>query len=274
MAGEGTAFAVEGVAEDRAAEVAEVDPDLVGATGAGFALDEGAAVGAGKDAVVGGGVAAVAGFGNVHLLPVDAVAGDGGIDRAGAVAGRAANEGEVGFFDLAVGELFGEGAVREIVFSNDEAAAGFLVEAVDDAGTFHAADLREMAAVVKEGGNKGAVGVARAGVDDHAGRFVQDDESFVFKKDVEGDVFGLRGGAGFYVGFLPENRVAGADGFGGFGRGAIVLHASIADDGLNVGTRVFGQSGREVAVKTLFRRILFNEEALLNGHDGNFFAAE
>jgi hypothetical protein len=66
---------------------------------------------------------------------------------------------------------------------------------MDDAGAEVAADVREMVEVVEKCVDEGApvagvVGGAGAGVDHHAGGFVDDGEISVFVEDVEGNVFG------------------------------------------------------------------------------------
>ncbi len=102
---------------------------------------------------------------------------------------------DVCLLDLASGELRGQLAMGGVVFGDHDEAAGFFVEAVDDAGAQLAADLRERAEAVQQGVDQGvaiAVGVggAGAGVDHHTGGFVDDGEVGVFIDNVERDCFG------------------------------------------------------------------------------------
>ena len=78
-----------------------------------------------------------------HAFAVRRMPGDGGADFAGVAREFAADDGVVNFFDLPSGELCREREVRLVVFGDDEAAAGFLVEPVDDAGPRDAADAAE-----------------------------------------------------------------------------------------------------------------------------------
>src|SRR5450432_565982 len=82
-----------------------------------------------------------------------------------------------------------------VVFGDYDKTAGFFVQTVDDAGAEVAADLGERAETVQQSVDQGtaiAVGVggAGAGVDHHAGGFVDDGEVGVFVDDVERDFFG------------------------------------------------------------------------------------
>ena len=81
-----------------------------------------------------------AAFDDGHLLAVAAVAGDGGIDGALARGECAPDKGGVSALHVARFELFGEMLVRRIVLGDGEQAGGFLIDAVDDAGTGDAAD--------------------------------------------------------------------------------------------------------------------------------------
>jgi hypothetical protein len=127
-----------------------------------------------EDTECGEGFAAPVGDG--HFLSVDFVSGDGCGDFSVGDAGATLDECEVGFFDLACGELGGDGGLGGVGFRNEEAAACFLVEAVNDAGSLDAADHGEAAEVMDERVDDRAGRVSRARVNDEAGRFVEDDE--------------------------------------------------------------------------------------------------
>ena len=120
-----------------------------------------------------------------HFLAVDGVSADGGIDFSVRHAGDSIDEGEVGFFDIAGGELIGERAVGLFGFRDDEDSGGFLVESVDDAWTLRSADDLDARAVVEEAVGKSAFAVSRARVDDEAGGFVEDEEVFILEKNAQ-----------------------------------------------------------------------------------------
>ena len=86
-----------------------------------------------------------------------------------------------------------QAGVGQIVLRRDEAAAGFLVEPVDDAGSQFAADAAEILAVMQQRVDQRAIGVARGGMDDKAGGFVDHDEMLVLEQDIERDVLRQRG---------------------------------------------------------------------------------
>lgn len=87
--------------------------------------------------------------------------------------------------------MLGEGFESGVIFGGDEATGGVFVEAMNDAGAGRVGFVGELSlAVVEEGIDEGAIGVAGGGMDDHAGGFVDDDEVWVFEEDFEGDVLG------------------------------------------------------------------------------------
>ncbi len=81
-------------------------------------------------------------------------------------------------------ELAHEIGLRCQRLRHDEQAGGVLVEAMDDAG---ARDPRERGRVVKQRVGERAVAVAGPGVDDDAGRLVDDDDCVVLVHDPESD---------------------------------------------------------------------------------------
>ena len=82
--------------------------------------------------------------------------------------------------------------MSEIVLGDDHDAAGFLVEAMYDAGPPDAADARQcIAAMVDQRIDQGTGPIAISGMDDKAGGFIDDDEVDVLVEDVECDIFPL-----------------------------------------------------------------------------------
>jgi hypothetical protein len=255
--GDDVGGAVEGVADDGVAEGLHVDADLVGAAGFDADLDEGeGAVGADdalEDGGVGDGGAAIGATGG-HAGAADEVAGDGEGD-GGVVFGEVAvEESDVGFGNLAAGEHLAELAVGAVVFGDEDETAGEFVEAVDDARAKIAADVGEFGEVEEEGVDEGAavagvVGGAGAGVNHHAGRFVDDGEVLVLVDDVEGDVFG-DGVEGWRLwGAFDLDGLAAVElvfGLGGFAVDADLL---VFDEELDAGATDVGEGLGEVLVE-------------------------
>ena len=120
--------------------------------------------------------------------------------------------------------------MREIVFGDDEQAAGVAVQAVHDAGAQRAADSGESGEAVQQSIDQGAAvagGVLRAGsgVDHHSGGLIDDRKVVVFIDDVQLDGLG-KGAQG--LGFRRSKQrdtVAGPQLGRGLG-GAVIAPAS------------------------------------------------
>ena len=80
--------------------------------------------------------------------------------------------------------------MRPVGLGDHQEAARILVEAVHDPRPHHPADAgKARAAMRNEGIDQGSGLVPRRGMDDQAGRLVDDDEVVVLVDDVEGDRF-------------------------------------------------------------------------------------
>ena len=171
-------FSVDWIAEDGGAEVVHVDADLVGAAGVEVAEDEGGLRGGigGERFVIGNRGLAAGRVDDRHFLAVDGVAADVGEDGVLCLRRDAMGDGEVELFHgRALGKLGGEGLVSDVGFRDYEAARGVFIETVDDAGALDAADTGELAfAMVEEGVDESAIGIAGGGVNDDAVLFVKD----------------------------------------------------------------------------------------------------
>ena len=86
--------------------------------------------------------------------------------------------------------------MRVVVLGDDHHAARVFVEPMDDAGTQLAADAAQIAHVKQQRVDERAVGVSRGRMHDHAGRFVDDHEIGVFKKNRERHLLRLSGSGG------------------------------------------------------------------------------
>ena len=81
--------------------------------------------------------------------------------------------------------------MRLIVFRDDEAAARFFVEAMDDAWPFFAADAGKGGAMMKQCIDQRVFPMTGARMNYQTGRFVDDDEIVIFKKNIERNRFRL-----------------------------------------------------------------------------------
>lgn len=202
----GGVVAVAGVADDGVSDVGEVAAELVAAAGVGIELDEGVAgggVAVGWIRELGGGEGFVEGegvLGGVGLFLGVLVfeLGEGGVDGAGGI-GPAADDGLVGFLDLAGFEELHGGGEGFVVEGEEEESGDGTVEAVDGGDAL--ADL-----VAEElDGDLGGVGVEGAAVDEQTVWLVDGDVSVVSIQDLEGRVDfvgGDVGGFGEVVGLV------------------------------------------------------------------------
>jgi len=201
------------VAQDWIPEVFEVDADLVGAPCVQRAFHETCAGQFAQDAVVGGGRSPPACFHNGHFLAVNRVPPDGCLHGAGFFRKLSSGKREIDFQGFAGCELQGKPLVGSVVLGDDDAAAGFLVESVNDAGALFAADAGEVFAMVEQGIDERSGGIPCCRVDDHSGGFVENDKVVVFVENFQRDF--LRGGAGDRrgFGFVDSDVLAGPEFF-------------------------------------------------------------
>lgn len=200
------AGAINLVAEQRMAEMGEVDTDLVGPSGLELAGQQGGdrlAVFPGEGfqhLPMGHGFAAALADG--HFLAIMRMPVDRLIDGAAGPVRHAPDKGHVAAPHLAgaamVGELGGERLVGAVVFRDDHQAGGVLVQPVDDAGPLHAADAGERRAAMGDQRVDQCAGfMARGGMDHEVLRLVDDDEVAVLEHDIERDILAFRlGGSG------------------------------------------------------------------------------
>ena len=182
--------AVHRVPQDGVAQVGQVDPDLVGPAGLQAALQMGVAGEALQHRPVGDGPLARHVV-HRHALPVGLVPGDGQVHGACVLLEAPHRHRLILPVEGVVLELVGQGQVGRVVLGGDEQAAGVPVDAVDDARADDPVDPRQApAAVVEQGVDQGAVGVAGGGVDHQAHGLVDHDDILVLEDHVQGDVLG------------------------------------------------------------------------------------
>lgn len=182
--------AVKGVSEDWVSDMGHVNADLVGSSREDFDFDQRATVSLSDDFVEGGGGFAF--WHDGHSLPVGGMPSDGCFDGSHFLFRGADDDCQIDFVQVMLLECFFERCPDIEILGNDERAGRFLVESVNDAwslvGIKHF--LEDFLVMEQEAMDEGTGVVAFCGVDDHARRFVDDDDVFVLKKDVEWDVLG------------------------------------------------------------------------------------
>jgi hypothetical protein len=149
--------------------------------------------------------------------------------------------------------------VGGVCTGGDEAAAGVLIQAVDDARALLAADAREGGAMGKQGVDQGVARVARGGMDYEAGRLVDDQEVGVLEEDVERDILGLeerrlRGRFG------NGDRISGADFVARFGGLSAEGDMALPDESLQPRARQVRDILRQETVQAVPRGACIDSE--------------
>ena len=135
-----------------------------------------------------------------HPLSDDGMATDGPFPGTSISAGTAENKGEVGFLRFAFAKLAAEFAVCGVIFGGDQKSGRLTIETMNDPGPVRSASWGQLAlAVVKEGSGEGSGRTSGAGVNMHAGGFVDDQQVGILVKNFKGngfrsDIAGRRGG--------------------------------------------------------------------------------
>lgn len=242
--------AILSIAQHGAADVVQMNTNLVGATGLGHGFHRRKTGETLLDLVerLRGATVGMAGT-NRHLLANVWMKSDGAIDEVAVVRRAAADQGEVFLLDRAPGELLRELIVRLIVAGDQDHAARVAVEAMNDARATQSAGAAERWPEMKlQRAGKRPRPVAASRMDDHAGRFVDNDDVFVFKKDFEGDVLGTRGLAG-QLGQRDDNALARLEAIGRLAASAVDRNAAGRDDATQMHPAVIGKMTGKEGVK-------------------------
>ena len=179
------AVAVESVTEQGKANVLKMDADLVGAAGAKVGFNE-RSVGEMLDHSELSMRRASALFGCDHAFAVRWMPGNFRLDCAFQRRHSAAGNGLVDFLDGAVGELMAQVFVRRVGFCRDYAAAGALIQPVDNAPPSRSSDIAQLApAVMKQSVDESAREPAGCRMNAEAGRFVENEKMLVFKENFQ-----------------------------------------------------------------------------------------
>jgi len=253
------------VAHERMADELEMDADLMRAPGVDLRLNPGGGFQLFENFIARMRRAAGIVVARGHALAVRWVPGDGGADFAGVARGSAADNRMVNLLHAPLGELFREREVRFVIFGDDEAATGFLVEPVDDAGPRHAADAAQRAAaVIQQGVDERMFLVSGGGMDDESGGLVQHEQRFILEQNVERHFFGLRGG-GFRLRPVDFNLLARTRRVGGFDGLAVDADVAFFDEPLERATRSGGEFFTQKSVEPLVRQRFGDDEIFSPG---------
>ena len=98
---------------------------------------------------------------------------------------------EINLFYRPFLKLCRQSAVRFIGFRNDDAAARFFIQSMDNSRPFFAADSGKLRKVMQQRIDQRVLAVAGAGMNDQARRLVDYDQVFIFIKNIEGNRFRL-----------------------------------------------------------------------------------
>ena len=241
--------AVAFVVEQRVADGFHMHADLVRAAGFQPAFDQGHVTQPFQYAVMGHGMFPHRAVRRIdgHSHPVGRVAGDIAGDGPFVFVEVAPHQRMVDAPDGVVVELPGEKGVRPLVFGHDQQPGGVFVDPVYQSGP-HVARLEQGQAlqVVGQGIDQGAGVVAVAGMYDHAGLFIDDDEVGVFVNDVQRNVFGDDLQFARRIGQHDGDLVEGLDFVARFGGFAVDEDVAGVGSGLDTVARgVFEAGGQE-----------------------------
>jgi len=240
------------------AEMVEVNANLMGPAAVQGAFDE-ADVAAGTEHPIFGFRGTALALRDAHPLPVDGMSRNRFVDNAGSLAQDSRDEREINLRHGPRGKLTGERAMGRVVLRHYESAAGFLVQAMDDAGTFLSPDAGKILAVREKCVHQGMLLMPRARVHDDSRRLVQDEEVVVLEKNFERYLFRLR--FDFFDRRLAQfHDVASANKIARPRRFSIQPNESFPDQRLEAGTRKGGQSQGQKTVEPLPGLFLFDRE--------------
>lgn len=149
-------------------------------------------------------------------------------DHTSAFAHFAGDQREISFFDTALRELGGQPAMRLVVLGHDETTARLFIEPMNNAGPLFAANSGKRTRMMKQRIDERVLPVTSARMYDQTGRFVQDEEIIVFKKNFERDRFRLIVDL-FRRRLAKIDKIAGAHEIARPGRFAVTANESAAN---------------------------------------------
>ena len=196
-----------------------------------------------------------------HALTMLWMPRNGGADVAFGARHHATDDGEVDFLHRSPGKLIRERDMGFVILGHHQAAAGFLVEPMDDARSRHAADAAELpGAMMEERIDQRVRLIARRGMHHQTGGLVQNEQRVVFKNDIERDVFRLRfGGPG--CGPFDLHDFAGARRVRGFGFLTVDLDIALRNEPLNRPARGGGEFAAQESIEPFAGAREFNRQS-------------
>jgi hypothetical protein len=123
---------------------------------------------------------------------MDGMTSDGFVDYACLFAHDSSNQGEVNFCHGSRRKLAGKIAMGRVVLRDDESAAGFLIQTMNNSWAFLSPDAGKIVAVRQERINQRVLLMTGARMHHDAGRLVQDEEIVVFENHFERYLLWLR----------------------------------------------------------------------------------
>ena len=262
-----TRVGIDRIADERVTEVKHVNANLMSAPGVQRAEYQGAVsvfIVEQRFIVCDGGFPA-AGVDDGHFETIYRVATDIGEYGALRWGWEPLNDGQIDFLCVAFGKLCAQRVVRAVVFCHNNAAAGILVQAVNNAGTLYSANAGKISAMVKQGVHKSPVRVACSGVYYHAALLVQHDEMLVFVEDAQGELLRDSGGR---LRFRDVDVKSHADFHRCLrfaGRAVVRADRSAFDEALDASSREFRKMRREVSVEAIAGAVFHNVEHVTCG---------
>ncbi len=168
--------AVNGVSQDRASNVSQMDADLVGSSCFRTNHRETDLVVEGEGLHFADGFPSIGEYG--HFFSLRRVAPNGGANGS---IGRPSNaNGEIGLIYFTRREVFDEFLMGGECFCRQKNSRSVFVQTVDNAGSQRICAWGKILAVGEKGVDEGAGKMARCRMDDHSGGFVDGEDMFVF----------------------------------------------------------------------------------------------
>lgn len=183
-----SAATIDGIARHGLTKVFQMNSDLVGASRAGTAFDEGLALIRSEHTVVGECLTATLIDG--HFLAMDLVATDRDIDFPMGHSRCSIHQCQISFFYAARGEFLRDQSVGLFGLCYNETAGRLLIESMDDSGTLDPADHSDALAMMENGIGYCSLMVPRARMDDQAWRLIDHKKGIVLEKNIKRDVLG------------------------------------------------------------------------------------
>ena len=134
-------------------------------------------------------------FGRVIVLDIpqvmmDRMPAQRRVDDAFVKLHLAFNQRDVLFFHFMLLELAGELRVRLVVLDRDHQPRGFLVQTVHDPRAQRRIKIRKLTAMEQKRVDQRPGIIPLRRMNEHAGRFIDDQQEFVFVKNIQGDILG------------------------------------------------------------------------------------